>query len=538
MEQIVVGLLTVGIGRGLMIRVVDIFAGPGGLSEGFSSVTDKCDNSVFDIMLSLEMDAFAHETLKLRTFFRSFSPDIPNDYYRHLRQEIGRDALYEAYPTAAREAAAKCWHAKLGPGGEPTQVVRERISEVLGGVEDWVLIGGPPCQAYSLAGRSRNRGNAGYNPKKDVRQKLYLEYLQILADHRPAVFLMENVKGLLSATLDDERMFHRILEDLRNPVTALEREGRHSLGSRNLGYGIFSLVERRLFSDGDVQGSIICSEDFGVPQARHRVILIGIRNDIERVSPNILKPQPVVPMSAAISSLPRLRSGLSRIKDSARAWERCLRTQVDSRWANAGASKADTPKLSAFLREALAGICAPINDRGGEFVFCEAKPGYNADWYHDSRIKGVCNHSTRGHMEKDLYRYIYAACYAKLYGKSPTLKHFPVDLLPDHASVELALSHGRNFSDRFRAQVADNPSTTIVSHISKDGHYYIHPDPGQCRSFTVREAARLQTFPDNYYFCGSRTAQYVQVGNAVPPLLARQIGEIVRDVLLQGDGND
>lgn len=141
-------------------------------------------------------------------------------------------------------------------------------------------------------------------------------------------------------------------------------------------------------------------------------------------------------------------------------------------------------------------------------------------------------------MSKDLCRYVYAACFAQVHGRSPALQHFPTDLLPDHASVDSALAEGGNFSDRFRVQLADRPCTTIVSHIHKDGHYYIHPDPMQCRSLTVREAARLQAFPDNYFFCGPRTAQYIQVGNAVPPLLAKQIGGIVLDALEQAGMTD
>lgn len=140
-------------------------------------------------------------------------------------------------------------------------------------------------------------------------------------------------------------------------------------------------------------------------------------------------------------------------------------------------------------------------------------------------------------MASDLRRYFYAETFAEATGRSPNLADFPKGLLPNHQSVEEGRT-GKMFSDRFRVQLGDQTSTTITSHISKDGHYFIHYDPAQCRSLTVREAARLQTFPDNYFFAGPRTAQYHQVGNAVPPQLAHQIAEIVADILdsVRGSG--
>jgi DNA (cytosine-5)-methyltransferase 1 len=130
---------------------------------------------------------------------------------------------------------------------------------------------------------------------------------------------------------------------------------------------------------------------------------------------------------------------------------------------------------------------------------------------------------------QDLKRYLFAAKFARKYGFSPKLRdyqRYSEALLPDHANAKSG-----KFSDRFRVQLEDSPATTVTSHISKDGHYFIHYDPSQCRSFTVREAARIQTFPDNYIFCGSRTAQYHQVGNAVPPFLAKKLAEVVYHIL-------
>ena len=139
----------------------------------------------------------------------------------------------------------------------------------------------------------------------------------------------------------------------------------------------------------------------------------------------------------------------------------------------------------------------------------------------------VRNHETRSHIREDLHRYLFASVFARKHGRPPLLENFPPALLPKHENVPAALKETK-FNDRFRVQLAGRPSTTIVSHISKDGHYFIHYDPAQCRSLTVREAARLQTFPDDYRFEGPPTEQYKQVGKVVPPLRPTDCGDHCR----------
>jgi DNA (cytosine-5)-methyltransferase 1 len=513
----------------LPIPVIDLFAGPGGLGEGFSALGDTTGERKFKIALSIEKEELAHRTLELRAFFREFPINgAPPEYYQFIRGEITREALFKKYEQEAAAAKLEAWHAQLGEDeyAVSNAEVDKRIDAALKGSKNWLLIGGPPCQAYSVVGRSR-RQETVLNEEKDKRVGLYKQYLRILAYHNPSVFVMENVKGLLSAETNESPVFARILNDLKDPVSAYLAD--HRRNGRPLvcpGYKIYSLVVKPKsfdFEGNPVYGHkdfVIKAENYGIPQARHRVILLGVRNDVDFI-PDTLTASDEVAISKVLSGLPKLRSGLSKTDNDNDTWKNTVK-QILKRGVLTGVDQETREEISRQLSQ----VCAPRTGTGAEFISTEAETEYRADWYLDKNIKGVCNHSSRGHMESDLHRYFFVACFAKANKVSPKLEDFPSALLPAHQNVNEGIED-KKFADRFRVQLWNKPAKTITSHISKDGHYYIHPDPKQCRSFTVREAARIQTFPDNYYFCGPRTAQYIQVGNAVPPLLANQIAEIV-----------
>jgi DNA (cytosine-5)-methyltransferase 1 len=505
------------------ITIIDLFAGPGGLGEGFSRLLDRSEQSVFKIRLSIEMDPWAHRTLLLRSFYRQFPlANVPDSYYQYLRGELPRTDLENRFQSEFDAARAEAWQATLGQ--TDSKEVSHRIAAALGrNTNNWLLIGGPPCQAYSLVGRSRiigEKGRAVY--EKDHRHFLYREYLRIIARHQPAVFVMENVKGLLSAQVGGEPMFPLIRRDLQEPLRVFP-EQRAMAPRRELTYNLFSLiVPRGLAGGNDPSDFVVRAEDYGVPQARHRVIIIGVRGDLNR-TPGLLQQAQGPSVRDAIGDLPKLRSRLSTL-DAPERWQSAVHELSRLRLSGKG-------DFAEHMRAAISRELARLQSHlptGDRFVGCRADPACHPRWFGDRRLNGVCNHQTRGHIAKDLQRYFYAAVFARETEppRSPLLEDFPADLLPDHRNVAAALKHTK-FNDRFRVQLAGRPSTTVVSHISKDGHYYIHYDPTQCRSLTVREAARLQTFPDNYFFEGPRTEQYHQVGNAVPPFLAHQIASIV-----------
>jgi len=361
---------------------------------------------------------------------------------------------------------------------------------------------------------------------------LYLHYLRTLAVHKPSVFVFENVKGLLSSRLESEPTFARILADLQNPSFALAKGNGHLSGVKQTKYKIRSfVVPRREAEPLDAAEYVIKAEQFGVPQARHRVIVLGIRSDLEVEPQQLEARRGRVPLARFLRDLPRLRSMLSREPDSHENWVWALEEGFAT-GAFTGVDRATRRNIRKAINRA-----QRYREVGEGFVAIEGadirSSGDLAEWLVDKRIRGICNHEARSHRRDDLYRYMFASCFAQVKGRSPLLEDFPAELLPAHRNVAKAIRGSGHFSDRFRVQLAGRPSTTVTSHIAKDGHYFIHYDPAQCRSLSVREAARLQTFPDNYFFEGNQTEQYTQVGNAVPPFLALQLARVVRTLLDQ-----
>ena len=502
--------------------VVDLFAGPGGLGEGFAALASDKGKSRFHSVAAIEREEFAHQTLLLRHFLRCFREgEGLGDYHSYLRGEIDRASLFARHP--AEHLAARQTALKIALGPDNHHRVRRLIDERLSGRTRWALVGGPPCQAYSLVGRSRMMGLPGF--EQDERHFLYKEYLKIIVDHRPPVFVMENVKGLLSAKVDGTPVINRIISDLSRPKEALGSQ------ANGLGYKLYSLSEQdQADEEVDPRLFLVRAERYGLPQARHRMFIVGIRNDL-KVRPRQLRPHDGPTVRETIGDLPALRSSLSRGRDTPDKWrdELARLAAIDLRGQLNVSHYAASVANSIRLR--LDAIATAPEERLSR-SYPESAPS-NHRALNDIRVEGLpvlTGHEARSHMASDLRRYLYAAVFADVTGRSPKLADFPRALLPDHKNVERGCS-GEMFSDRFRVQTPDAVSTTVTSHISKDGHYFIHYDPLQCRSLTVREAARLQTFPDDYKFEGPRTAQYHQVGNAVPPYLAKQIAEIVAEIL-------
>ena len=508
------------------VPIVDLFSGPGGLAEGFSAFRTPDGRPVYRVVASIEKDPAAHRTLLLRAFLRKFETEVPQQYYEFLNGHTDGEPDWSAlYPREWNEACDETRCLELGKP-DAGEFLRKRVDRLRDEHDGrTVLLGGPPCQSYSLVGRSRNAGNESYDPDSDDRQSLYQEFVDVLGHLQPAVAVMENVKGMLSARHGGQLVFPRVMSKLE-----------YRSGSE--GYRLFALASEsgtRSWDEGaKPRDFLVRADEYGVPQKRHRVFVVCVRRDVARLLPEDwglrLAPRTdTVSVHDIIGMMPRLRSRLSR-GDSAASWKAAVRQAIKRvEKCRPDMSHEEVCRFRQSLERARAtadGTDLPVAGPPGGTVLPKACPDHLREWLEDISIERLPNNETKAHRPGDLARYLFAAAFAYTFWRSPKTFDFPGSLASPHVNWNTG-----KFNDRFRVQLPDRPSTTVTSHLSKDGHYFIHPDAGQVRSLTVREAARLQTFPDNYFFHGNRTQQYVQVGNAVPPFLAWQIAGQIQGVL-------
>lgn len=416
------------------MNFIDLFAGAGGLSEGFI-------RAGYTPIAHVEMDKAACNTLKTRMAFHYLkSTNRSEIYYSYLRGEIIRSELYQQIPPNILDSVIN-----LPIGPEYNNAIFDQISAHLNREEVDLIIGGPPCQAYSLVGRARSDDGM----KKDPRNHLYVQYAKYLEEFNPRFFVFENVLGLKSAKKGTY---------LHNMEKLFLKKGYHM----------------KLYT--------LAANNFGVLQNRRRVIILGWREDINLHLPDFEAIQ--IPSAFTVD---------------------CIFN--------------DLPIINAGQ-----GVDRYVNYRTGINEYLDQKSIRNG-------IDILTQHIARPHSEQD--KTIYRIAVEKWNIKKQRLDYNDLpEILKTH-------KNRHSFFDRFKVVAQDLAySQTVVAHIAKDGHYYVHPDAEQNRSISVREAARLQSFPDDYYFEGvkegqNRTAAFKQIGNAVPPLMA----EIIASKIIKVNGN-
>lgn len=406
------------------LNYIDLFAGAGGLSEGFS-------REGFNPVAHVEMNPDACKTVETRISYQYLKANgKEEEYHKYLKGDISREEFLSHVPDEIKDSVINSEISKKSIDG-----IFEKIDRLVDGEPVDLIIGGPPCQAYSVVGRARDQNKM----KDDPRNYLYKDYVKFLKKYQPKMFVFENVPGIFSASNGEH--FEKIKKAIKN-------------AGYNFDYRILN------------------SKDFGVLQDRKRVILIGWKKEMPLSYPDF--PQIIHNFTVSkdlFSDLPALEHG----------------------GGSFGVTK--------YRKETTDYLKATGIRNGIDFT---------------------TQHISRPNNENDLEIYRIAA---KLMLEGKRLQY---NELPER----LIKHKNRNvFTNRFQVVKGDGISHTVVAHIAMDGHYYIHPDIKQNRSITVREAARIQSFPDDFFFEGSRTAAFKQIGNAVPPLMAWQISKVIKKLL-------
>lgn len=411
---------------------IDLFAGAGGLSEGFIQAG-------FNPIAHVEMNSYAAQTLVTRSAYYYLKQMNQLDtYYSYLRGEISHDEFFQLIPNhISKTVICETMSDTTLPDIFKTI---DGIMKVRNIQNVDVVIGGPPCQAYSLVGRAQS-SHMNHPMSEDPRNNLYKLYARVLKRYQPKMFVFENVMGISSA--NEGVTWKNLKKYLRRVGYEIE------CGEQN-------------------------SKDFGVLQNRRRMIIVGWLKNSGLTYPKFLKTETLYTVNDLLSDLPKLKPGIA-------------------------SSEYGTSEWSEYI--SIMGIRT-----------------------HDDVLT---LHKSRPNKDRDIEIYKRAI---ELWNNGH--KRLNYNDLPEELKTH---KNRHSFVDRFKVVEGDEPYChTILAHLSKDGHYFIHPDIEQHRSITVREAARIQSFPDSYFFEGPRTAQFIQVGNAVPPLMAKEIAMGIAKQLDQG----
>ena len=419
------------------LSYIDLFAGAGGLSEGFIQ-------SGYQPIAHVEMNANAAKTIETRiAYYYLRDNNKLNIYHSYERGRISRDELLSYIPKEELNTVINKEISETTIKGIFETIDTSMREKEIKHVD--VIIGGPPCQAYSLVGRAQS-SHMIIPMEDDPRNELYKMYIQFLSKYKPRMFVFENVAGIRTA---------RGGQAYKNLQSYMRRVG-------------YELMPHELNA-----------RDFGVLQNRKRMIIVGWLKGTGYDYPNI---EPVYSkgiVSDLLDDLPEITPGQS----------------------------GETYKVEDMRKVKKTLKSMDLRQKDDVLTAHEARP----------------------HTAQDIEIYKRAI---DLWFNNAAHERLRYDDLPDNLKTH---RNRTSFVDRFKVVEGDMEYChTILAHLSKDGHYFIHPSIDQHRSITVREAARLQSFPDNYFFEGARTAQFVQVGNAVPPLMAKKIAEKIKEQLLEG----
>jgi DNA (cytosine-5)-methyltransferase 1 len=435
------------------IRILDLFAGAGGLSLGFEMVRDDSGKQVFELYRAVEIDKYCCET---------------------LRNRYGDGKVIEG------DLTKKTVHEKV-------------IRECKGRVS--VVVGGIPCQSFSTIGPRSGYGKNSEEFKDDKRDHLYREFRNIVRELSPNIFVIENVRGILSKKDGGGRkIIDRIITDFED-----------------MGYNLQNSEGKKYL--------ILNAADYGVPQRRERVILIGIKKewntiDVPSIEPTHYDPAPengkesgnngllpYVTLYDAIGDLPGVKP---RITDTGLRGRQLARIKSLNKRIDSGQERVafDGKKFKEHL--------STISDSGKKYFDFVRPNGYAFTDHHLARSQQLTDIKLFRHMKE-----------------GETAKEF-CTRRPELAK-QLIKYKMDTFTDKYRKQCSNKPCTTVFAHLEKDGNRFIHPE--QARTITPREAARIQSFPDDFIFSGPFIKKYRQIGNAVPPLMAHNIAKAVYGIM-------